>query len=398
MTDLVATQVNNPTLEWVRQRNEKRIADGLRRTPRIRDHNDGLLDLASNDYLGLAQDPRVVAATVAAAKTWGAGATGSRLVTGTTQLHIDLELALARHMEISTCRVFSSGYLANLAAITALSDHETLIISDALNHASLIDAMRLSRSSVTVVPHRDSAAMEVALRERTEPKALLVTDAVFSVDGDAADLPELHRMATKYGAMLIIDEAHSLGVIGDRGQGSAAQAGITRSPNVVLTATLSKSLGSQGGAILGDPAIIELMTSAARTFIFDTGLAPASVGAALEALRIIEADPRIVHSVRENAAALHWAAGQIGWNVTSPDGAVISLLVGDPNEAVAAAAACADAGVWVGCFRPPSVPDGVSRLRLTARANLDDKDLARTVQALDAAAGSVGLSADEEST
>jgi len=390
--------IDNPTLEWVRQHNAQRITDGLRRVPRVRTATDHLLDLASNDYLGLARDERVIAAAADAARTWGAGATGSRLVTGTTKLHLDLETALATHVGTGAARVFSSGYLANLAVITALADSDTLVVSDALNHASLIDAIRLSRATAVVIDHRDVNAAEKALANRTQSKALIVTDAVFSVDGDLAPLAELHAVATAHGAMLVIDEAHALGVIGDRGEGAASAAGISAHPNVVLTVTLSKSLGSQGGAVLADPSIIELLTSAARTFIFDTGLAPASVGASLAALEIIKAEPQRVLAVREHGAALHWAASQIGWNATRPDGAVISLLVGDPAEAVAAAAACADHGVWVGCFRPPSVPDGVSRLRITARANLDDGDLAKTVQALVAAATHVGLSTIEEGT
>ena len=390
--------IDNPTLEWVRQHNAKRITDGLRRVPRIRTSSDALLDRAPDVFLGLARDERVIAAAADAARTWGAGATGSRLVTGTTELHIDLEDSLATHVGTGAARVFSSGYLANLAVITALADSDTLVVSDALNHASLIDAIRLSRAAVAVVDHRDVDAAEKALANRTQSKALIVTDAVFSVDGDLAPLAELHAVATAHGAMLVIDEAHALGVIGERGEGAAAAAGISAHPNVVLTVTLSKSLGSQGGAVLADPSIIELLTSAARTFIFDTGLAPASVGASLAALEIIKAEPQRVLAVREHGAALHWAASQIGWNATRPDGAVISLLVGDPAEAVAAAAACADHGVWVGCFRPPSVPDGVSRLRITARANLDDGDLAKTVQALVAAATHVGLSTIEEGT
>lgn len=386
----------NPTLSWVRERNAQRISDGLRRVPRIRSANDSLLDLASNDYLGLATDPRVIEAAVQATRTWGAGSTGSRLVTGSTELHLELEAALAAHTGARAARVFSSGYLANIAAITALSDGDTLVISDAQNHASLIDAMRLSRATVKVVGHQDVAAVEQALSERTQTKALVVTEAVFSVDGDQAPLAELHSLVSEHGAMLIVDEAHSLGIVGDRGQGLTASAGIAAEPNVVQTATMSKSLGSQGGAILADDSIVELLTSSARTFIFDTGLAPANVGAALAALGIITEEPQRVLAVREHAAALQWAAGQVGWNATQPGGAVISLLVGDPHEAVAAAAACADKGVWVGCFRPPSVPDGVSRLRITARANLDDSDLALTVQALVAAAAEVGLSEIEE--
>ena len=381
----------NHTLEWVAEQNDQRIHTGLRRVPRVRSANSDLVDLASNDYLGLATDPRVIAAAVDAARLWGAGSTGSRLVTGSTNLHIELEEALAKHVGAPAGRVFSSGYLANIAAITTLVDSDTLVISDELNHASLIDAIRLARARRVVVGHRDVNAVATALAERQERKAIIVTDAVFSVDGDLAPLAELHALACEHGAMLIVDEAHSLGVIGDHGQGAAAAAGISGEANVVLTLTLSKSLGSQGGAVVADPSIIELLTSAARTFIFDTALAPACAAAALEALHIIEATPQLVSDVRSHASALQWAAEQIGWQSTTPNGAVISLLVGEPQAAVVAADACARRGVWVGCFRPPSVPDGVSRLRLTARANLGDGDLARTVQALAQAADEIGI-------
>ncbi len=386
----------NSTLTWVQHQNAQRTAGGLQRVPRVRSSQSDLLDLASNDYLGLAGDERVISAAVSAARTWGAGSTGSRLVTGSTELHVELEQELAAHIGGATGRVFSSGYLANLAAITTLVDTDTLVISDALNHASLIDAIRLSLGKTMVVPHLDVDAVAQALRDRSQPKAVIVTDALFSVDGDLAPLAELQALAITHGAMLIVDEAHSVGVIGDRGQGAAAKAGISSAANVVLTVTLSKSLGSQGGAVVGDPAIIELLTSAARTFIFDTALAPASAGAALAALRIVQKEPELVAAVRTHAAALRWAADQIGWEATTPDGAVLSILVGEPLTAVAAAATCADHGVWVGCFRPPSVPDGVSRLRLTARANLDDSELARTVQALAAAAAEINLSEHEE--
>ena len=382
---------SNPTLAWVAEENERRVQAGLRRVPRVRTGPDDLVDLASNDYLGLSHDPRVVGAAVAAAQQWGAGSTGSRLVTGSTALHLELEDALATHVAAPAARVFSSGYLANIAAITTLVDSDTVVISDELNHASLIDAIRLTRGRRVVVGHRDVGAVAAALADRPETKAVIVTDAVFSVDGDLAPLRELQTLAVEHDAMLIVDEAHSLGVVGDHGEGAAADAGISGEANVVLTLTLSKSLGSQGGAIAADPAIIELLTSAARTFIFDTALAPASAGAALEALHIIRSQPQLVADVRAHASALQWAAEQLGWTSTTPSGAVISLLVGEPRAAVAAAEACAREGVWVGCFRPPSVPDGVSRLRLTARANLGDSDLARTVQALAQAATEIGI-------
>ncbi|MGV1037970.1 MAG: 8-amino-7-oxononanoate synthase [Candidatus Nanopelagicales bacterium] len=377
----------HPTWSWLDQRASQRHQAGLRRrlSPRqaIRPNH---LDLASNDYLGLATDPRVISAAAAAAGVWGAGATGSRLVTGSTALHQDLESELARFVGADSALVFSSGYLANIGAITALSDKHTLIVSDALNHASLIDAIRLTGAPVVVTAHRDVDAVNTALAQRTVAKALVVTDAVFSVDGDLAPLRELHLAARTHDALLVVDEAHAIGVIGEAGAGGCEAAGVSGEPDVVMTLTLSKSLGSQGGAVAGTQAITDHLVDTARSFIFDTGLAPASAGAAQEALRIIAAESWRVANVRRRARELRDAARSTGWQTSEPDGAVVSVFVGSPDAAVAAAAACAKAGVHVGCFRPPSVPDGRSRLRLTSRATLTDVDMATATAALAIAA------------
>lgn len=381
----------SPLLQWVRKRDADRATAGLRRTLHVRQTTAAaVVDLASNDYLGLARDERVIAAAVAAARTWGAGATGSRLVTGSTQLHTDLEAALAAFVGTQSSLVFSSGYLANLGVITSLADKDTLIVSDALNHASLIDAIRLSGARVVIVPHRDVEAVESALHERKEQRALVVTEAIFSVDGDLAPLGDLHGVARKQGATLLVDEAHSLGVLGDRGQGACAAAGIGAEPDVVQTLTLSKALGSAGGAVAGGHEIVAHLINTARTFIFDTGLAPACAGAALESLRIINEEPQRVAAVRRRAQELRDVSMSTGWPVTNPDGAVVSVLVGEPDAAMAAARACADQQVLVGCFRPPSVPDGISRLRLTARATLTDAEIAVAGRALAAAAAQSG--------
>lgn len=372
-----------PTLDWLAHQRDQRREAGLRRRLKPRSlAGQRPLDLASNDYLGLAQDRRVIEAAVVAAESWGAGSTGSRLVTGSTQLHQQLEQDLADHVGTPAALVFSSGYLANLGAITALADRDTLIVSDSGNHASLIDAIRLSGAAVTITSHLDPGEVEAALRSRTQARALVVTDAVFSVDGDLAPLAILHRIAREHGAVLVVDEAHSLGVVGDGGVGACADAGISGEPDVVQTLTLSKSLGSQGGAVAASTIVVEHLINSARAFIFDTGLAPACVGAARESLSILREHPGLSAQVRNRALDLMRAATLAGWQSTSPAGAVVSVLVGDPSVAVAAAAACDASGVAVGCFRPPSVPDGVSRLRLTARANLSDSDLDRAAQAL----------------
>jgi 8-amino-7-oxononanoate synthase len=220
------------------------------------------------------------------------------------------------------------------------------------------------------------------LSRRTTDRALVVTDAVFSVDGEAAPLAELHAVARRHEALLLVDEAHSLGVVGAEGRGGAHAAGLSGQPDVVLTVTFSKALGAQGGAVLAHPDVVEHLVNTARSFIFDTALAPSSAGAALGALRVLRAEPGLAAAVRHRAAELADAAATTGHAVSRPDAAVVSVLIGDAAVAVATANACLERGVRVGCFRPPSVPDGRSRLRLTARADLTDADMDRARAAL----------------
>ena len=359
-----------------------REAAGLRRHVHPRQADEQVLNLAGNDYLGLARDPRVVAAGVAAAQTWGAGSTGSRLVTGSTQLHTDLESDLADFTGAEAALVFSSGYLANLGVLTALAGPDVTIVSDAGNHASLIDGCRLSGAPVDVVPHRDLAKIEAALARAGTPASIVVTDGVFSVDGDLADIAGVYAIARQHGALLVVDEAHTLGVIGTGGIGSVAAAGLGGAPDIVRTVTLSKSLGSQGGAVLGARAVIDLLVSTARSFIFDTGLAPASAGSAAEALRVLRAEPERADAVRANARSLADIVRALGVETVQPDAAVVPAVLGDPLRAVAAAARCLERGVRVGCFRPPSVPAGRSCLRLTARADLTTADLSLAARVL----------------
>jgi 8-amino-7-oxononanoate synthase len=369
--------VNSDPLARVRGAVAAREAAGLRRVLRPRPSVETILDLAGNDYLGLAREPRVLQAAALAALEWGAGSTGSRLVTGTTELHATLEGELASFCGAPGALVFSSGYLANLGVITALGGPEVAIVSDAGNHASLIDGCRLSGSPITVVPHRDLDKIDAALASTDLPDRIVVTDAVFSVDGDLAPLAALHEIARRHGALLIVDEAHALGVVGSAGRGAVEAAGLAAEPDVVRTLTLSKALGAQGGAVLAAPEIIELLISTARPFIFDTGLAPPSAGAALSALRILVAEPERAAAVRANAATLAGLVRALGVETVVPDAAVVPAFLGDPRRAVAAAAAAFEAGVRIGCFRPPSVPPGRSCLRLTARADLSAAELAR---------------------
>jgi 8-amino-7-oxononanoate synthase len=367
--------------DWIDAEAERRRAEGLRRTLRPRPAASPLLDLAGNDYLGLTRHPRVTAAAADAALRWGGGATGSRLVTGTTELHTELEAELAAFCGFESALVLSSGYTANLAALTALAPAGSLVVSDAGNHASLIDGCRLARGTTEVVPHAAPEAVRKVLVPGTGP-ALVVTDSVFSVDGDAAPLPELAAVCRAAGAALLVDDAHGLGVLGTGGRGAPHAAGLAGAPDTVATVTLSKSLGSQGGAVLGPARVIEHLVNAARTFIFDTGLAPAAAGAALAALRVLRAEPDRSARVRAVATRLHGLLTDAGLTAVRPDAAVVSVRAPSPGAALRWAADCRAAGVAVGCFRPPSVPDGISRLRLTARADLTDAQVREAVRAV----------------
>jgi 8-amino-7-oxononanoate synthase len=413
------TQPPEP-LAALRQAAVARQAAGLGRRLHARAPGDGerggTVDLASNDYLGLCGDQRLAEAAAAAARTWGTGSTGSRLVTGTTELHTQLERNLAEFSGAAGALVFSSGYLANLAAVTALAQAlaqplavqplagregagngppgpGVLVVSDAANHASLIDACRLARARVEVTAHADTGAVERALARRTEPAAIVVSDTVFSVTGDRAPVAELHRIARAHRALLVLDEAHAFGVLGPGGRGVAAAAGIGDDPRVIRTVTLSKSLAGQGGAVLGAAEVIGTLVDVGRAFIFDTGLAPPSVAAALAALNILRGDPDLGRRAQASARRLAAMATGLGFEVPAPAAAVVRITIGEPGPALEAQRICAVHGVRAGCFRPPSVPPGQACLRLTARANLTEVDLGTAFRALGAVRDHVRITA-----
>jgi 8-amino-7-oxononanoate synthase len=354
--------------QWLNDEAVRRDAAGLTRRLRPRGPDDAVVDLAGNDYLGLSRDPAVAAAAAEAARLWGAGAGASRLVTGTLTLHATLEQELAAFMGQPAALVMSTGYHANLAAVTALADRDTLVVSDAHIHASLIDAARLSRAEIAVTPHADVEAVDAALTRAAGRRALVLAESIYSVLGDAAPLVELAAVCAAHDALLVVDEAHGLGVAGAMGDGLVHDLGLAGHPHVVVTATLSKSLGAQGGAVLGTPALVEHLVNRARPFIFDTALAPAAAAGALAALREVRARPSLPALVRARVAEL---AARL--EVPAPAGAVLSVPMASPHEALAAQAECLEHGVRVGCFRPPSVPDGVSRLRITTSAGVPGK-------------------------
>jgi 8-amino-7-oxononanoate synthase len=356
--------------DWLADQATERERAGLTRRLRARGSDPHVIDLAGNDYLGLAVDSRVADAAAEAARTWGAGAGASRLVTGTLPLHTELERRLADFCGRPAALVFSTGYHANLGAVTALADRDTLIVSDAHVHASLVDACRLARARVQVVAHNDVAAVATALASRDERRALVLCESIYSVLGDAAPLTALAETCESHDATLVVDEAHALGVTGQAGTGMVPASGLAEAPHIVVTLTLSKSLGAQGGAVLGSRILVDHLVNRARPFIYDTGLAPAATGGALEALRILAAEPELPGAATACAAALAEAVG-----VEPPAAAVLSVPMPGPREALATQAELLESGLRVGCFRPPSVPDGISRLRLTASARLSGQRL-----------------------
>ena len=318
---------------WLAAQAAQREERGLTRRLAESDRGEPLLDLAGNDYLGLARDPRVVAGAVAAAQAYGAGASASRLVSGTLSIHTELEQAMAAFTGFASALVFSTGYHANLSVVQALADRDTLVVSDAHIHASMIDACRLARATVTVTPHNDVAAVARALAGRTQRRALVLAETIYSVLGDAAPVAELAELAAAHDAVLIADEAHALGVAGPGGRGLLAAHGLTGRPDVVGDRDAVEVVRRPGRPGAGLPAVREHLVNRARPFIYDTGLAPAAAGGALAALRVVQAAPELPGRVRANAAILADACG-----VGAPAGAVLSVPMPGPREALAAVA------------------------------------------------------------
>ena len=377
--------MTNP-FAWTGEALSGLAAENLRREVLHRDEPtghrvDGMVSFASNDYLGLAHDPRLAAAATAAAQRWGTGAGASRLVTGGTALHRELELALAAWKGTEDAVVFSSGYLANLGTITALVGRCDAVFSDALNHASIIDACRLSGAEVHVYRHRDAGALEQLIADTPARRRLIVTDGVFSMDGDAADLPALLDVAERHGAMVVVDDAHGCGVVGPDGRGTAAAQGCAQQPQLTV-GTLSKAFGAAGGYVTGPAEVCELLRNRARTFVFDTAPPPPVVGAGLAALRISVEEPWRRERVTALARRLARALPTGSMSREAPFAAIVPVVIGGAADAVAAAARLRRDEIHVVAIRPPSVPEGTARLRFALTAAHSDGEVAQAVAAL----------------
>ncbi|MDQ3768352.1 MAG: 8-amino-7-oxononanoate synthase [Actinomycetota bacterium] len=354
---------------------------------RVRLEGREVVLLCSNDYLGLAGHPAVCAAAAEAAQRWGAGAGASRLVSGNLALHDHLEAQLADFKGTEACVLFGSGYLANTGVLAALAGRDEVILSDARNHASIVDGCRLARAETVVYEHADLDALASALDRAGGRRALIVTDAVFSMDGDLAPLEGIAELARRHGARMVVDEAHATGVIGPGGRGLVAELGLERQVDVVV-GTLGKALGSYGAFAACTREMAAFLLNRARTAIFSTALPPPAAGAALEALRLVREEPALLESLHANARTLRDALAAQGFGFTAAPSTVpiVPIVVGDPQAAMALCEAALAGGVFAQAIRPPTVPPGTSRLRLVATAAHEPADLRSAAATLGAAA------------
>ncbi|MEA2213804.1 MAG: 8-amino-7-oxononanoate synthase [Solirubrobacteraceae bacterium] len=382
---------------------EARLAElralGLQRRTRLVSGPQGphiLLDgkpvllLCSNNYLGLADHPRVREAAAEAAMRWGVGAGSSRLVSGTMTVHRRLEERLAAFKGRQSALLFGSGYLANAGAISALARPGDVIFSDELNHASIIDGCRLARAEVFVYDHCDPEHLEWGISRAEDRGALIVTDSVFSMDGDVAPLTEIVDLAQRYGLRTLVDEAHGTGTLGPGGRGALAQAGLEDQVDVIV-GTLGKALGSYGAFVACDEVMARYLINAARTFIFSTALPPPAVAAGLAALGLLEADPRRVQRLATNARVLRRALEAEGFDVGSSRTHILPLIVGDPAQAMRTCEIALQRGVFAQAIRPPTVPPMTSRLRLAVMATHREGELLAAARTFAAAARAAGL-------
>lgn len=337
-----------------------------------------VLLLSSNSYLDLAAEPVVKQAAADAALQWGAGSGGSRLTTGTTSLHNELEKALARFKHTEAALLFNTGYMANVGIISALADHDSVIFSDEYNHASIIDGCRLAKSRIVVYKHNDMEDLEAKILATPCNKGIIVSDAVFSMDGDIADLPRLVKLGKKYHLLTMVDEAHATGVIGKTGHGIVEHFGYSSMPDIIM-GTLSKALGAEGGFVCGKQVLIDYLLNKARSFIFSTSQSPATLGAALKTLELLEARPQLAERLQYNVKYFCAQLQKAGVQATSPT-AIIPIIIGDEGTALHVAEELLAHGCLVPAIRYPTVPKGTARLRVALMSSHTEEELAHTAK------------------
>jgi 8-amino-7-oxononanoate synthase len=358
--------------------------------PRVLLDGRPVLLLCSNNYLGLSDHPRVRQAAAEAAMRWGVGAGASRLISGNMKLHRRLEERLAEFKGYEAALLFGSGYLANSGAIAALARNGEVIFSDEFNHASIIDGCRLARAETFVYRHTDLEHLEWGLRQARGRGALIVTDGVFSMDGDVAPIEGLLRLARRHDCRLMVDEAHATGALGPGGRGSVAAAGLTGEVDLVM-GTLGKALGGYGAYVCASAEVVEYLVNTARSFIFSTAPAPPAVAAGLAALELLESHPHRVERLRTNAAAIREALAEEGLALGPSETQVVPVMVGDADIAMRLCERALERGVFAQGIRPPTVAEGTSRLRITVMATHRAAELAHAAKQIAGAARELGL-------
>lgn len=341
--------------------------------PRVLLDGRPVLLLCSNNYLGLADHPRVREAAAEAAMRYGVGAGASRLISGNMTIHRRLEEQLAEFKRTPACVVFGSGYLANTGVVSALAREGDVIFSDALNHASIVDGCRLARAETFVYDHRDMEHLEWGLQEADGRGSLIVTDGVFSMDGDVAPLVEIVELAQRYDARVMVDDAHGVGALGPEGRGAVADAGVEDEVDVVV-GTLGKSLGSYGAYVCCDRTMAKYLVNTARSLIFSTALPPPAVAGAIAALELLVEQPERVLKLQRNARLLKESLADEGIR-TESETQILPIVVGNARAAVAASERLLERGIFAQAIRPPTVPDGTSRLRLALMASHSASEL-----------------------
>jgi 8-amino-7-oxononanoate synthase len=349
--------------------------------PRVLLDGKPVLLLCSNNYLGLADHPRLREAAADAAMRWGAGAGASRLVSGNMTLHRRLEERLATFKGTQSALLFGSGYLANVGVVSALARKSEIVFSDELNHASIIDGCRLSGAETFVYRHGDVDHLAWGLRNADGRGALVVTDGVFSMDGDVAPLEEIVELARRHDVRVMVDDAHGTGTLGPGGRGSVAEAGLDGEVDVIV-GTLGKALGSYGAFVAGDQALTRYLVNTARPLIFSTGLPPAAAAAAIAALELLQEQPRRVERLADNAATLRDELAREGFDVSGSETQIVPLIVGEADLAMRICEAALEQGVFAQAIRPPTVPDGTSRLRLAVMASHTRSELREAARIL----------------
>lgn len=358
-----------------------RVLEG-EQSHRVRVEGREVIQFSSNNYLGLTSHPRLKEKVLKIVEHYGCGSGASRLVSGNFNLYEELEEKLACFKNTPSALVFNSGYMANLGVIPSLMQEGDVIFSDELNHASIIDACRMSRAEVIIFRHRDTDNLERLIRKKKGRERLIVTDGVFSMEGDIAPLPDLVRIAERYSALVMVDDAHATGVLGKRGSGSVEHFGLDGKVDIQM-GTLSKALGGFGAYIAGDHEFKDYLINTARSFIFTTALPPVVLASSIAALEVIEEEPELKERLWENVRFFKPRVQALGFQITKTETPIIPIRIGDPHLTVKMSDMLFDEGVWIQAIRPPAVPEGTSRLRIALMATHTVEELEVALCALE---------------